>query len=1049
MKQRKLFLLLLAFVVMKSNAHALADIATLKSRFYASYLGANTSLAASYLSSIGTDGKWADVNYADQSATNWQPIVHLDRLYTMSVAYQTVGNTYYHNINMLQAISNGLNYWYNTTSITSTNWWYRELGQQLNFEKILILMQGAVSDALLTKGLSYFMNGPKWRSYTSQNLVWLMGQKLQKGILLNDSTAIQQALDTIGQQLTVIKYTGRVQVPTPINDCDLGIQEDGSYLFHGSQLYSGGYGISFMYDQCSYADKVRQTVFAYTADQLNVLSNLVCQTFKMTRKTMIDPSTIGRNISRQGAAALTKGYSVLFDQMTNVLPANAATYLSFKNVLTGKGVAYSFLGNQAFWNADFMNHQRNGFYHSVRTTSARTTGAECLMNGENLAGYWLGYGSSYISRNGTEYYDIFPVWDWAHIPGVTCPNFLPSTSSCGQSETFVGGVSDGVYGCSVMSMNVQKTTAKKAWFCFDKELVALGAGITSTDPNAVSTTLNQCFLKGNVLVDNVAIAPQLTSKLSSPKWVLHDSIGYVFPQASNVVLSNVTQSGSWSMIGYGSTNTVSSNVFCLWLEHGVAPVNAAYQYILVPGVSKTTLSAYAANIPVQVLSNTTSLQAVRQTVSSITQAVFYVAGSVMIPNFTIQVNQPCLLMTRVTNDSLLISASNPVWSNMSLTVTVKDGTTTTKTLSFTFTNGSSGGKTQTKYLLLNNSTTLSPYPQVLPINYTSFFNSTAIGVDPQLEKDSYLNITDTTLYNQWNRSGNGSYWAGLSPVVENNVLSYSNFVDNNKGKLLVLNPTVTPILAAPSAKPPVVASTTRLSGFSLTDNNEYTGKSFYLTALVNVSSVSSNNFILSFDGQSTINVERARVLVNPVTGGYQLGLSFSDTGFDVYAPAVMKLNQSYLVVLEAVPNATATTETASLYVNPVIGSSVKPISTLTVTNVAGLRAIKAIAIHQISGIAAKIGGLRFSDNWADAVRSNGPTTELNAIHPVTATIRKHGKTIVTSEIGKIEVYDLQGALVAAGQGVSVLDPHLVSGIYVVRFTNSIGQVLVQKLSWIE
>ena len=45
------------------------------------------------------------------------------------------------------------------------------------------------------------------------------------------------------------------------------------------------------------------------------------------------------------------------------------------------------------------------------------------------------------------------------------------------------------------------TGAKKSWYFFDNEVVCLGAGIQSTSTYPVHTTVNQCFLKGGILVD--------------------------------------------------------------------------------------------------------------------------------------------------------------------------------------------------------------------------------------------------------------------------------------------------------------------------------------------------------------------------------------------------------------------------------------------------------------------------------------------------------------------------------------------------------------------
>ena len=109
----------------------------------------------------------------------------------------------------------------------------------------------------------------------------------------------------------------------------------------------------------------------------------------------------------------------------------------------------------------------------------------------------FGDGSNFVQRAGTEYFDIFPVWDWQKIPGTTIlqkpqmPHFREIAKK-GLSE-FAGGASDGKY--SALGFNFTSVhdplKAKKAWFYFDNEYVCLGAGIATTSDLNVVTTLTQ------------------------------------------------------------------------------------------------------------------------------------------------------------------------------------------------------------------------------------------------------------------------------------------------------------------------------------------------------------------------------------------------------------------------------------------------------------------------------------------------------------------------------------------------------------------------------
>ncbi len=166
--------------------------------------------------------------------------------------------------------------------------------------------------------------------------------------------------------------------------------------------------------------------------------------------------------------------------------------------MRGTGEPWTVLGNKQFWRSDFMVEQTKNLYFSVKMNSKRTIGIETI-NGENLKGYWLPFGLTYIAPTGKEYESIFPVWDWGHLPGVTSPAtaFVP-VNNFKQPNTFVGEVSDGTNGACAMKLDIESSGksihAQKAWFFLGGSVVALGAGISSSSDSPVDTTLNQTLL---------------------------------------------------------------------------------------------------------------------------------------------------------------------------------------------------------------------------------------------------------------------------------------------------------------------------------------------------------------------------------------------------------------------------------------------------------------------------------------------------------------------------------------------------------------------------
>ncbi len=53
---------------------------------------------------------------------------------------------------------------------------------------------------------------------------------------------------------------------------------------------------------------------------------------------------------------------------------------------------------------------------SIKMASDRIIGAE-MMNGDNMKGYYMADGATYIYKDGKEYLDIFPLWELAQIAG--------------------------------------------------------------------------------------------------------------------------------------------------------------------------------------------------------------------------------------------------------------------------------------------------------------------------------------------------------------------------------------------------------------------------------------------------------------------------------------------------------------------------------------------------------------------------------------------------------------------------------------------------------
>ena len=262
-------------------------------------------------------------------------------------------------------------------------------------------------------------------------------------------------------------------------------------------------------------------------------------------------------------------------------------------------------------------------------------------NGPGKTTHHRADGTNYLMLKGDEYHNIWPVYDWQKISGTT---ILQKPELYGPNEIqkdgltdFVGAVTDGLYGAVVFDFKSphDMTEAKKSWFFFDNEYVCLGAGIRSTRNLPVVTTVNQALMRSDVRVlqnGEIKQLPEGNRELKNIKWVFHDKIGYILPEPATVHVSNQPENGRWSDITDQkniSEELVTEDVFMMYFNHGNRPGNASYQYIVVPDVSEQELTETAGkNRNIEILSNTSEIQAVKHKELGICQMAFYQSGEV-------------------------------------------------------------------------------------------------------------------------------------------------------------------------------------------------------------------------------------------------------------------------------------------------------------------------------------------------------------------------------------------------------------------------------------
>lgn len=622
------------------------------------------------------DGSFTDVDYGSIQRTNWPPLEHIDRLYNFVFAYTNPSNKYYKDENLFAKIQQGLEYWHERNPWCH-NWWYNQIAEPQRLGILLIQMRTGekqlnkeLENKILERMKTDGGNPAKW---TGANRTDIALHWIYRACLSENEADLKFALENV---YNPIAYTTKE-----------GFQHDNSYFQHGQQLYIGGYGDEILKGVTQIAMYTKGTQYAIPQDKLALLSKFMRETYYSTiRGQYMLFDVLGRGVSRPGVTKKT--HTMLFaKRMVELDPDHANEFKEIIARLDGKQPAnYALTAKHThYFRGDYTLHVRPTYTFDVRMASNRTVRCE-YGNGENLKTYFMSDGCTNIAVDGNEYDEIFPVWNWTRIPGTTAPQVdeIPMAASDWQTpgtSTFAGGVSDSLYGASVYSYTDSyagiNTSAHKAWFFFDDEVVCLGAGIHSTSSYPIFTTINQCLSSTeNAIVCQKGKISEINDgafNYNSPEWILHNKVGYLLPDGQQVVATNQVQTGSWYDINHStSKGSIQKKVFTLRLNHGITPELATYAYIVVPGIqSAEEMKNYRRKNNIEILANTENVQVVKNKKAGIWQMVFHNAGEFTSKDMTVKVDKGCaLIIKNIDKDKVEVHIADPAQSQSGITVNI-------------------------------------------------------------------------------------------------------------------------------------------------------------------------------------------------------------------------------------------------------------------------------------------------------------------------------------------------------------------------------------------
>ncbi len=647
----------------------LSDIGVIKERLKSHFLTLDTiddgakvetilvSEASKHLASMSEDGSWDDVDYAakDNAANGkpWSPYLALDRMQALAIAYWEKDNVLYKDPAVIDAIDKSLTHWAKEKP-SSTNWWENDIGVNLRFSRIGLFLENELSESSMNTIINN-LNKEGIYQGTGQNNLWYDQNAIYRALITNDGKQLKKVIEECLEYVLILQTDNITQE---------ALQVDNSLYFHGVQFYSNGYGLSMFRDMSFWIYMLNDTAFELSEAVVERMGDYMLDGTIWTLRTDIMELYLGYRPYKYdvGFDNYAAEYIEPLERMVDVDKERSTQYKEVLDNLQGKRKDNGLSGNNYMWRVGYGSHMREGYGVNIKMDSKRIIGGEWRgswpsgKDGGNSV-IWSASASSSIIVDGDEYTPIYPTFDWAHVPGVTSPNFVPQNYSnygrVNNNDDHALGVSDGTYGSTAYTLNKSNTQGNKSYFFFNDEFVAMGSNIKSTGDSPVHTTLNQSK-SDQVIVDGEVIPKGTKDKKVNASWVFNDNIAYIFPKETALTVNNYIQDkpSLWPQEDIDKT----PETFSAWIDHGVKPKAESYEYIVLPNTTVDDTKAYAKDNQIEIIENSENVHAVRHNGLKITQINFFKEGSVeYAPGKTITVDKAVNLIIDESKGETVVS----------------------------------------------------------------------------------------------------------------------------------------------------------------------------------------------------------------------------------------------------------------------------------------------------------------------------------------------------------------------------------------------------------
>ena len=598
------------------------------------------------------DGTWPGLEY---NKKGHMPIEHLKNVRRLSESHERYCPDPSRKADCKKiedAALKSLRYWFShREKLVSDNWWMNEIGAPRELAPVAFLMWDVVPESLRLQVVSQFPESP---SGNGANRAWISELVAIRGILQQRDSLVRLGLQNIKSTVMVTDQEGH--------------QEDHSYFMHGNLLYNGAYGKISLSIVAKWADLCRETVFAFDQETVRAASALALDGSRwMMWKGIVDPMVLGREIARKGGDSRSEGILSTIERLSRIDSLNKNYYnLWMKNIKEGS--PDSLRGCRYFWRGEFMVCRDSAHYVSLKMSSKNTVGSESI-NRENRKGKWLGMGVLSVYNSEGAYGNIYPLWDWSKLPGVTGDGSVEQKEKrVTNMAEFVGGLSDGEYGVAAMELVRQGIGGKKSWFFVDGLVVALGAGISSTLDGEITTSLDQRIYRSKAAVQESGDV--VYDLLYSTKAAWHDSIGYRSLDGEPFYVQVQKRNGNWKEIGT-SKEQENAPVMSLWRSHGVRPKDAGYAYSVAVNVGRDDFLKDADKNGAEILENSSRAQVVQVASKSFVAGTLYESQKIQFGSVRLSFSGPCVFLVELQGKKMKLVLADPTKKQSSLKVDVE------------------------------------------------------------------------------------------------------------------------------------------------------------------------------------------------------------------------------------------------------------------------------------------------------------------------------------------------------------------------------------------